>query len=138
MKICVMSTVNIKLTWTDGIKFMSPFFFHQMFCQLSFYRHILDIMLTSFDVHILFTIWHQQNVKIKSIDVVIMILTKLLRQFEVRVPTGIFIRRVIGDIKVHWDKGWVRWNDLFDQGVNRKERVIKDRGTNNDERVILV
>ena len=63
-------------------QFNQTFFFNQPFlqpkvyfinfiCQYSFSRHIRDIILTScVDGHMIFAIWYQQCVKIRSIDVV--------------------------------------------------------------------
>ena len=80
-KLCqkLMSTAGIKLMLHIDIKktiqpkcvfFSTKLFFHNLFFQWSFSRHMFYIILTPcVDVHI-FAIWHQHNVKIWSIDVV--------------------------------------------------------------------
>ena len=84
---------------SSQIVFQPTLFCQWSFCQWSFSRHILAIRLTScVDVHILFAIWHQKDVKIRSWCVII--LTYLRRQFEVRVQTGMWLwKKVMGPVE---------------------------------------
>ena len=94
--IIFMSTVGIRLMlYIDITKtFQTNFFsakicFHNLFGQWSFTRHILDIILTScVDVHIICAIWHQQDVKIRSTDIMLWYTDQPRHQSEVRVLTG--------------------------------------------------
>ena len=50
--------------------FQPNFLFTKCFCQRSCFRHILDIFTSCVNVHIIFAIWYQYDVKIRSLVLV--------------------------------------------------------------------